>query len=230
MPKEVVQYVNYNTCLRKVKREAKKLYYMQKCAEFKHNTRKLCGTINKICGKSNDKSMCIESLKVDNVTTYNTTKITDSFGKYFASVRKKYADNIVKPRTSVDEYLLKIRMSESSIFLSPVTNHKLDRLIDRLPNKVSSGHDNISNILLKNIKLWIVSPLVGIFNSSLTTGVFPNLMKTAIVVPLHKGQSALELSNYRPISLLLTISKLLEKVMYIWVIPIKSMKASMALE
>ena len=105
-------------------------------------------------------------------------------------------------------------MSETSIFLSPVTYHELDRLIDRLPNKVSSGYDNISNILLKNIKPWIVSPLVGIFYSSLTTGMFPKLMKTAIVVPLHKGQSTLELSNYRPISLLLTISKLLKKVMY----------------
>ena len=163
-------------------------------------------------------SPCVLShLKVDNVMTYNTTKITDSFGKYFASVGKRYANNIVKSRTSVDEYLLKIQMSKTSIFLSPVTYCELDRLIDRLPNKVSSGYDNISNILLKNIKPWIVSPLVGIFNSSLTTGVFPNLMKTAIVVPLHKGQSALELSNYRPISLLLTISKLLEKVMYTWV-------------
>ena len=63
MPKDVVQYVNYNTCLRKAKQEAKKLYYMQKCVEFKHNTKKLWGITNKICGKSNDKSMCIESLK-----------------------------------------------------------------------------------------------------------------------------------------------------------------------
>ena len=88
MPKDMAQYVDYNTCLRKVKWGAKKLYYIHKCAEFKHNKRKLWGTINKICGKSNDKAMCIESLKVNNVTTYNTTKITDSFGKYFASVGK----------------------------------------------------------------------------------------------------------------------------------------------
>ena len=57
-PRDVEQYVKYNVCLRKVKRGAKKLYYMQKCTEFKHNTKKLWGTINKICGKSNDKSMC----------------------------------------------------------------------------------------------------------------------------------------------------------------------------
>ena len=87
-PKDVSCYVHYNTCLRKVKRGAKKLYYLQKCEEFKHNTKKLWGTINRICGKTSNKSMCIESLKVDNVTTYNTAKITDSFGKYFASVGK----------------------------------------------------------------------------------------------------------------------------------------------
>ena len=52
--------------------------------------------------------MCIESLKVNNVTTYNTTKITDSFGKYFASIGKRYADNIESPRTNVDKYLSKI--------------------------------------------------------------------------------------------------------------------------
>ena len=143
------QYINYNTCLRKVKRGAKKLYYMQKCVEYKHNTGKLWGTINKICGKSNDKCMCIESLKVDNVMTYNTTKITDSFGNYFVSVEKWYADNIVKSRTNVDEYLSKIQMSETSIFLSPVTYQELGRMIDGVPKKVSSGYENISNIILQ---------------------------------------------------------------------------------
>ena len=63
--------------------------------------------------------------------------------------------------TNVDQYLLKIRMSENSIFLNPVTYHELDKLIDKLPNKVSSGYDNISNILLKNIKPWIISPPGG---------------------------------------------------------------------
>ena len=75
---------------------------------------------------------------------------------------------------NIDEYLEKIRMSEVSIFLSPVTQLELDRMIDKLPNKNSSGFDSISNTLLKEIKPWIISPMVDIFNSSLTAGVFPN--------------------------------------------------------
>ena len=67
--KDTNQYKNYNACLRKVKRGAKKMFYIQKCAEFKHNTKKLWGTINRICGRTNDKSMCIESLKVKNTLT-----------------------------------------------------------------------------------------------------------------------------------------------------------------
>ena len=102
--------------------------------------------------------MCIESLKVDNVTTYNTAKITDSFGKYFASVGKWYADNIVTPRMNIDEYLEKIRMSEASIFLSPVTQLELDRIIDKLPNKNSSGFDSISNTLLKKSNPGLLVP------------------------------------------------------------------------
>ena len=49
---------------------------------------------------------------------------------------------------------------------------------------------------------------------SLTTGVFPDTMKIAEVVPLYKGKNPYEECNYRPISLLTTMSKILEKVMY----------------
>ena len=83
-----------------------------------------------------------------------------------------------------------------------------------MPNKTSSGHDEINNILLKQIKESIVAPLATIFNESLTNGIFPETMKLAEVVPLYKGKAKNEKANYRPISLLLTVSKILEKIMY----------------
>ena len=53
-----------------------------------------------------------------------------------------------------------------------------------------------------------------IFNNSMETGIFPEIMKTAKVVPLHKAKNKDETTNYRHFSLLLTLSKLLEKLMY----------------
>ena len=80
--------------------------------------------------------------------------------------------------------------------------------------KTSSGHDNISNVLLKTLNESIITPLSIIFNKSLEEGVFPDEMKLADVAPLFKTRDRSECTNYRPISLLLTISKLLEKVVY----------------
>ena len=48
----------------------------------------------------------------------------------------------------------------------------------------------------------------------MVTGIFPKQMKTAVVIPLYKNKERDYVNNYRPISLLLTISKLLEKVIY----------------
>ena len=72
----------------------------------------------------------------------------------------------------------------------------------------------MSNALLKDIKDVIVEPIVEIINNSLATGYFPEGMKHAEIVPLFKAGSKNESTNYRPISLLITMSKLLEKVMY----------------
>ena len=59
-----------------------------------------------------------------------------------------------------------------------------------------------------------MEPLNIIFNKSLEEGVFPKEMKKADTVPLYKSKDKDDKNNYRPISLLLTVSKLLEKIMY----------------
>ena len=87
-------------------------------------------------------------------------------------------------------------------------------LVSQLPNKSSSGHDNISNILLKKLIHQIAPVLVEVFNKSMTMGEFPTVMKLAEVVPLYKSKESFLETNYRPISLLTTMSKILEKIMY----------------
>ena len=74
-----------------------------------------------------------------------------------------------------------------------------------------------SNLPIKLIKLAapVIAPhLVHIFNISFSTGKFPSLMKLAKVIPIFKAGSKLDVNNYRPISLLPILSKLLEKLMH----------------
>ena len=72
----------------------------------------------------------------------------------------------------------------------------------------------LSNNLLKSLGNSISLPLTFIFNQSITDGILPDQMKIAEILPLYKGKESDQLVNYRPISLLLTMSKLLEKIIY----------------
>ena len=94
------------------------------------------------------------------------------------------------------------------------TRSEVINIVTNLLSKKSPGFDGIPNFLLKKIILAIVDPLVHIFNISLNTGSVPNLMKIAKVVPLLKKGDNQLVSNYRPISLLTSLSKILEKLVH----------------
>ena len=98
--------------------------------------------------------------------------------------------------------------------MSPYTELEIAKLIGQLPSKTSSGHDNISNILLKEIGPHILSPLSQIFSDSMSLGIFSYIMKLADVIPLYKSKEKYLEMNYQSISLLTTMSKLLEKLVY----------------
>ena len=107
-----------------------------------------------------------------------------------------------------------LQSNKSSIFFNPTDIWEIKQIVTKLPSKNSSGHDNISNILLKEIIDSISHVLCTIFNKSLEHGEFPSIMKLAKVVPLYKGKEHFLETNYRPILLLTTVSKVLEKIVY----------------
>ena len=184
------------------------------CHEYKRQTKKLWGLINEISGKKNDKTGLIEYLRINGVKEYNSEKISNRFASYFAGVGKKFASKIASPRKSISDYLRLLQSSQNSLFLTPTSTQEILKIVSKLPSKNSSGHDNISNLLLKEIITPLSPALVEVFNKSLTKGEFPTVMKLAEVVPLYKGKEYYIETNYRPISLLTTISKILEKIVY----------------
>ena len=97
---------------------------------------------------------------------------------------------------------------------SRVSESYVCRIVMNFKPKSSSGIDNISNNLLKDLISVIKSPLCTIINRSLEDGIFPNLLKIVKILPLHKGGQSCLPDNYRPISLLPVISKVFERVVY----------------
>ena len=209
-----LKYKQYQQCLSRLKRHSRITYYKQKCIDFKNNSKKLWKLINIATGKLNDKSGIIECIMSDKLPLYKSTAIANEMATYFSSVGEKFANKIRPSNKSVDHYNSKIPRCEKSIFLRPTSTIEIRNIINDLPNKQSSGHDGVSNTLIKKLVFSLVVPLEIIFNKSLSEGTFPDIMKIADVVPLHKGKSRQFVTNYRPISLLLTISKILEKIIY----------------
>ena len=127
---------------------------------------------------------------------------------------KTYANNIKPPSKDLTYYCNKIPINENSLYFTPTNTTEINNIISKLENKSSYGFDQVSNKLIKELRPVISYPLMIAFNKSLETGIFPEVMKQADTIPLHKSKSTEECNNYRPISLLLTISKILEKLVY----------------
>ena len=115
---------------------------------------------------------------------------------------------------SFETYLDSNTRSDPNFYFTPVDKDLVLTLITNLPNKTCSGIDNISNKLLKQIKHIIVQPLTLIINQSLTSGIYPDEFKISIITLLHKKDDRTVISNYRPISLLPTMSKIIERIMH----------------
>ena len=177
------KYKQYRNCLKQLLRRTKQEYYKEKCVEFKRNTRKLWNMVNTIISKHNDKSNSIEYLKIENGEIYNAKEIANQFGKYFSTMGEDYANKLPGSHKSSHHYTQKIQRNPSTIFLTPTSTTEIENLIRSLPNKTSSGHDEITNILLKKLACNISIPLCEVFNKSLKEGCFPSTMKLADVVP-----------------------------------------------
>ena len=87
-------------------------------------------------------------------------------------------------------------------------------LILQLDDSKAPGPTDIPTKILK-IAAPVIVPQFKLINKSFELGVYPNSLKLAKVIPIFKAGSKLEVNNYRPISLLPTLSKIIEKLIHI---------------
>ena len=108
--------------------------------------------------------------------------------------------------------ILKRQPKYCKFALYEVDQQTVSKTIDNLPNKASCGFDNISTIFLKQIAPTILKALTLMINQVFNTGIFPERLKLAKVIPVFKKGDSKLINDYRPIRLLPVISKVLEKI------------------
>lgn len=207
--KKAKQFQDYKTARNRLKnmvRDSKKAYF-NKLVENNRDISQIWRALNSLIRGS----------------TSNSTQIPrhltpDIFNSHFSSVATSLSnpDN-ASPNNSdnLSLYCKQKTANKAPFQIPPIAVHELGRLISQLQNKKSSGPDEISNHLLKLSLPYTVDSLTYIFNLCIQRNTFPQALKKAKVIPLPKSKNTSDVSNYRPISLLSVLSKLLERHIHI---------------
>ena len=192
---------------------SKKTYYSKLLVEHRNNIAETWKILRTVIGKhlkhsSYPNHFIVEGSKVD-----NKTEIANVFNNLFTTIGPDLANNIIIPtKTSVYDYL--ISRNNKSMFLSPIDECEVISVVNGCKSKTSTDCDDIDFRLIKSVITSNVKPITHtcIFNLSFQTGTFPEKMKIAKVIPLFKSGSKNYFNNYRRISLLPQLSKILEKL------------------
>ena len=150
---------------------------------------------------------------MDSKVIKNKEEICNKFNDFFANIGPKLATQIKPVSNKTNDTFLKRRLLMSFSFTLVNENDVLKHLAS-LRTKNSAGVDGISVKLLKKLSPALINPLTLLINQSLATGIFPKKLKIAKVLPLFKKDDYAIMDNFRPISLLTSISKLFEKVVF----------------
>ena len=157
-------------------------------------------------------------LEVDGEKCFDKGKVSHCFNSFFSKVASSLVQKLPRPSrrftpdsASFRQFYGDKRVRPDSFKLSPVTRKFiLSQLSDLKVNK-STGLDGIPPKLLKDGAECLTDPILHIINFSLLSEAVPSGFKDARVSPLFKKGSRLDPSNYRPVSILNVLSKILER-------------------
>uniref|UniRef100_A0A672HNX1 Reverse transcriptase domain-containing protein n=1 Tax=Salarias fasciatus TaxID=181472 RepID=A0A672HNX1_SALFA len=203
------KYKKYKNKLVWIIRNRRKDYYSEQLNENRNNIKSTWGILNKVLNTKEEKNFYPKYFVKENIEIHDEKEITNEFCKYFTNVGPNLTVNISK-NSNIDENLINNHMN--SIFLEKVEKEEILKIVQNFGNKRSTDGEGLDMIIVKSIIEFVIEPFTYICNLSLTTGVFPDKMKLAKVIPLYKSGDKHNFSNYRPISLLPQFSKILEKV------------------
>ena len=206
---------NYKKAKNKINNDikaTKSQYYKERLRENSSNSAAVWKTINDVMGRDIKQSN-INSIKINSTssTTSNPQEMSETFNTFFIEIGESLAEKLPDSSKSYRDYLVQ---AQSSFQLRLVTPIEVLGLLKNLSANKATGLDKIPCRLVKMAAPFVNDSLSSMFNASIISSIFPSDWKLAKIIPIHKGNEKDELNNYRPISILSSISKVLERLIY----------------
>ena len=186
---DVQLYKTYRNKLTHVKEQAKRKYYQGLVLASKHNMKFLWKTINDIAKYKKKTISLITELTCDTGEKITSSKeMANMLNNYFSEIGQKLAANIeltnsanICSRTSF------ITQRCTSFYLQPITESDILKHIRQLNPLKSTGPDGIPIKYIAMSALIIAPVLTRLYNSCISTGTYPRILKIGQIVPIHKG-------------------------------------------
>ena len=194
---------------------AKKKYYNKFFVQHKENSKKQWQMINGLLNRNSAKTGPIKLSDDDGNMISTPSAVAEKFNDYFSNIAPKIKAEI-SSRTTFDPGGTSGSMrnpSTNSIYIKPVSATEVQGVINLFKNKATLD-TKIEPLKIAGSCENFTTVLAKIISSSFDQGKFPQELKTSKVVPIHKGGTKNDVSNYRPISLLASFSKVYEKLMH----------------
>jgi exonuclease III len=208
------KYKEYLSLYKKSIRAAKNQFWLLRFEDTKSDIKRTWKNINTLLNNKSKNHSFPSQFHHNGNTISNPKEIADSFNDYFVNAAPNLASKIPSFPSIGNSRTLLERDLPNSFFFEPTTHFEISKIIDSLKPKTSCGHDDVSPKLVSKTVRSISFPLAHVINLSLESGVFPSEMKLAKVVPIFKSKDSTSFSNYRPISLLPTFSKVIERLVH----------------
>ena len=208
-----LQFKSYRNSIVNLLRISKNNHYKRYFNFNIQNSRQLWKGIREIIQNNKSAFSNNISLNINDNLVSDPNIVSNSFNEFFTSVASKIRDNINPSTGSFKQHLKNNPLK--SFFFRPTDGIEVAEIISSLNPKKASGPHSIPPQILNTILPDISRILADIFNLSFETGSFIDSLKLVKVIPVYKNKgSPLDTNNYRPISLLSNIDKILEKLVY----------------
>ena len=210
-PFNKLNYQKYRNKYYSLIKIARKKYFHDKLSRVSSNLKQTWNVIKQVISKSQTNHH-IHTIKDSQGTYSDPLQIANKFNNYFTSIGPLLAKKVPNLKTSHLHFLT--GSYPNNFFLTPTSPSEISSIVCSLSPSRSEGHDGLCITPVKEVIDCLSHPLAYLCNLSFSTGVFPDSLKIAKVIPIFKTDDPSNFSNYRPISILSCLSKILEKLVH----------------